>query len=359
VAILRSFASQLYGEVRWPATTWLETCVLNSGVPFDVLLDEDFERKTDPLASHQLVVVSAASCLPRPVVAGLGRFAARGGAILTDAETTVALPGAQVLRRSAAAGPPARPPRGGEGKAPEALDGGAAEAVAALAETGGLEGLPEPAFTDAFEASVTPEARSLSPFTWLNLLEAEGACYLGVVNDLRVHGPMYGHFGTVREAGVPHNALVRFASALGAAAYDLISHEPVPLAASGTSTSVALDLPPGGARVLVLLPAPIAGLEVEAELAPAQWGDHRGRQVVVRALLLDDQGRIVPGLIPATLTWLHPDGSRSDFSHHTVFRRGVLECALPVLANGPRGTWRVQVLERGSGRTAEAAVLVR
>lgn len=360
LAILRSFASQLYGDVRWPGTTWLETCVLNSGIPFDVLLDEDFERKEDPLATHQLVAVSAAACLTRPVLAGLTRFAARGGTLVTDPETRVALPGAVVLRPSDAASAfaPRTPGREPEPRPPPARDDDprVIEAMTARADAGPEPGLPEPAFLEVLETAVSPEARSLSPFTWLNLLEAEGACYLGLVNDLRVQGPMYGHFGMVREVGVPHNALVQVSSALGSIAYDLLSHEAIPLAASGRSATLDLDLPPAGARVLILLPAPVARLQLQAGLTPAEWGDHRGRQVALRALLLDDQDRIVPGLVPATVTWLHPDGSRSDFSHHTVFRRGVLETTLPVLSNGPAGTWRLQVLERASGRSAEVAV---
>jgi hypothetical protein len=232
--------------------------------------------------------------------------------------------------------------------------------MATALRAGGSQGLAEPAFLEIFDTTVNPEARTLSPFTWLNLLEAEGACYLGVVNNLRVQGPLYGHFGAVRETGVPHRALVRFHAALGSVAYDLLRHEPVALSdVVDAASTVALDLPPGGARLLVLLPAPIGRLELQAQVEAAQWGDHRGRQVAVHATLLDVQDRIVPGLIPATLTWRHPDGSRSDFSHHTVFRRGVLDCALPVLANGPTGSWQVHVLERASGRSAEVGVSVR
>jgi hypothetical protein len=361
VAILRSFASQLYGDVRWPGTTWLEACVVSSGVPFDLLLDEDFETAADPLASYQLVVVSAAVCLPRLAVEALRRFSARGGVVVTDPETRVALPGAQVLRPADAAGATARPSE--TAMAPKARGSAAdpqmEEAPASPLRAGGPQGLAEPAFLEVFNRAVKPEARTLSPFTWLNLLEAEGACYLGVVNDLRVHGPLYGHFGAVRETGVPHNALVRFEAALGRVAYDLLTQQPVPLSAAGAASRVALDLPPGGARLLVLLPETIGRLELQAQLEPVEWGDHRGRRVAVHATLLDVQGRIVPGLIPATLTWRHPDGSRSDFSHHTVFHRGVLDSALPVLANGPAGAWRVHLLERASGRTAEVEVSVR
>jgi hypothetical protein len=362
VALLRSFASQLYGEVRWPGTTWLETCLLNSGVPFDMLLDEDFETGSDPLAAYQLVVVSAAACLPRPAVEALQRFAARGGVIATDPETRVALPGARVLRPADAAGAGTRPAEATArppAPAGDAADPQVVEAMANPLQAGGPRGLAEPAFLAIFDQAVRPEARTLSPFTWLNLLEAEGVCYIGVVNDLRVHGPLYGHFGTVRETGVPHNALVEFSSGLGSVAYDLLAHQPVPVSAAGPASTVTLDLPPGGARLIVLLPATIGRLELQAQVEPVAWGDHRGRQVAVHATLQDEQGRIVPGLIPATLTWRPPDGSRSDFSHHTAFRRGVLDAALPVLANGPTGTWRLHLLERASGRTAEIAVDVR
>lgn len=363
LAIVRSFASQLYGEVRWPGTTWLENGVLHSGVPFDILLDEDAEGNGDPLADYELVVVSGAACLTRPMVAALTRFSDRGGVVVTDAETRVALPGALVLHATDAAAASTRQLDAAEedlkAAAGAVADPQYVEAMARLAESGALQGMAEPEFLEILNSRLTPEARSLSPFTWLNLLEAEGACYLGVVNDLRVRGPLYGHFGAVREVGVPQSALVALKAALGSVAYDLLDHTQVPLNAAGTTLTADLELAAGGGRVLVLLPAAIGRLDVQAQLVPAAWGDHRGRQVAVRAALLDDQGRIVPGLIPATLTLLHPDGSRSDFSHHTVFRRGVLDTALPILANGPVGTWRLQVQEHASGRTAEAQIPVR
>lgn len=362
LAIVRSFASQLYGDVRWPGTTWLENSAVHCGVPFDLILDEDVEGGGDALSGYQMVVVSAAACLTQPMIAALARCSERGGSVVTDAETRVTIPGALVLRATDAPAASSRRLDAAEGDLKTV--GGVAdpqyvEAMARLAESGALQGLAEPAFLDILDRRLTPEARSLSPFTWLNLLEAEGACYLGVVNDLRVHGPLYGHFGAVRETGVPQSALVSLAASLGSVAYDLVTHEPVALTASGSTLTADLDLAAGGGRVVVLLPAPIGRLDLQAQLVPAAWGDHHGRQIAVHATLLDVENRIVPGLIPATLALVHPDGSRSDFSHHTAFRRGVLDAALPVLANGPVGVWRVQVQERADGRTGEVLVPIR
>ncbi len=63
-----------------------------------------------------------------------------------------------------------------------------------------------------------------------------------------------------------------------------------------------------------------------ASLAHASWGDQEGREVHVLARLSDAQGKAVEGLIPATITIARPDGTRSDYSRHAVFRRGQLDC---------------------------------
>jgi hypothetical protein len=110
---------------------------------------------------------------------------------------------------------------------------------------------------------------------------------------------------------------------------------------------------------VLLLPRPVGALEARAEVGKARWGDHRGREIRITARLADVDGRPVPGLVPATVTVLGPDGSRSDFSRHTVFRRGALECRIPVLQNGSAGDWRILVQERASGREVSNSVRVQ
>lgn len=359
LAMVRSFASQLYSEDPWPATTWLEGNLLHSGVPFDILWDDDPEADPEALAGYRLVVVSAAACLTRPMVEALTRLQSVGGVVLTDSETRVTLPGAVVVQAGDAAAAAAMPygPTGNAAAGTGPV--GAATPPRRPPDSLALAGPGHPEVMSLIERHLDPEARSLSPFTWMNLLEAEGACYLGVVNDLRVHGPLYGHFGLVRESGIAQTARLAIQPHLGAVAYDLVRHQAVPLRHSGAHLMADLDLGPGEGRVLVLLPAAIARLDLAADLQAAEWGDHRGRQIGVRAGLRDAEGRIVPGIIPATITVLHPDGSRNDLSHHTAFRRGLLETALPVPSNAPPGPWRVQVRDHASGRRAEAVVTVR
>jgi len=191
---------------------------------------------------------------------------------------------------------------------------------------------------------------------WLNVLEAEGANYIAVVNNLRTLGPMYGHFGKVREKGVPQTARVVFDRALGDVAYDLVRHEEVAFSMQDGKAELTLDVPAAGGRLLMLLDHPVASLRLTAQVADARWGDQAGREIHIAATLSDIEGKPVEGLVPATITITRPDGGRSDYSQHAVFRRGRLEHRCPVAVNAPQGKWRITVLERATGKTQETVL---
>lgn len=211
----------------------------------------------------------------------------------------------------------------------------------------------ESAFVDFVDEKVDPEARSLTMNTWLNLLEAEGANYIAVVNNLRTLGPMYGHFGKVREQGVPQEGRVVFDPGLGDVAYDLIRHEEVKFDVQDDKAELTLDLPAASGRLLVLLDHPVASLRLTAQVDDTRWGDQTGREIHITAALADDEGGPVEGLIPATITITRPDGQHSDYSRHAVFRRGQLTYHFPIAVNAPNGKWRIAVLERATGKTRE------
>lgn len=360
IAILRSFASQIFREVRWPGNTWLENCAVYGGVPFDVLYDSDFETDADPLAGYRLLIVSRAVCLTRPAHRWIREFSKRGGTVVVDSETLVEIPGAVRLettqsldrfREALAAKEKALQEEGVAVDSPRYV-----EAMSHWAtQQAGPVGV-EPVFVDLIDKNVDPEARTQTMNTWLNVLEADGANYIAVVNNLRTRGPMYGHFGKVREKGVPQTARVVFDPALGAVAYDLVRHEQIAFDVRDGKAELALDVPAAGGRLLVLLDHPLASVRVTAQVGDALWGDQNGREVHVAATLSDAEGRTVEGLIPATITITRPDGRRSDYSRHAVFRRGQLDYRFPVAVNSPHGDWHVTVVERATGKTQTAVV---
>ena len=362
IAILRSFASQIFREVRWPNNTWLENCAVYGGVPFDVLYDSDFETDSDPLASYRMLIVSRAVCLTRPTFRRIREFAKRGGVVVVDPETLVEIPGAICLKPSGSLDQF----REAMAKQEKALqDEGVAvdspryvEAMSRWAtEDRGRNGV-DPAFLDLLDEHVAPEARSLTMNTWLNLLAAEDANYVAVVNNLRTLGPMYGHFGKVREKGIPQTARVVFDPSLGSVAYDLIRHEQIEFTVQDGKAELTLDLPAAGGRLLMLLDRPVASLRVTAQVDDVSWGNQTGHEVQIAATLSDSADRPIKGLIPATITITKPDGQSSDYSQHTVFRNGRLSDHFPVALNAPRGTWRITVIEHASGKTQESLLTI-
>ncbi len=356
LAILRSFASQLYGEVRWPKTPWLETCAVYSGLPFDLLYDEDFEHGGKPLAGYDVVLVPQAVCLTEPVFAALSQFTARGGTVVVDPDTKVEIPGAICLEPTTAAADFEQQLAARE--AAVRAQHGAVDSpqyIEAMEQTANLPSRVEPAFLALLDEKVKAPACSLTPNTWLNLLDAEGVHYLGIVNDLRTVGPMYGHFGKVRETGVPQTALVRYAAELGTVVYDVLSQERLAPETDGKGTCLLeLRLPPAGPRLLLLAEHPIGSMNLKAEQRAANWSGQKGHELRIRATLRDDRRQSFPGLVPAVVTIQRPDGSTDDFSRATVFAKGTLELDLPIPRNLEPGPWTITVQERASGITALA-----
>ncbi|NQT13560.1 MAG: hypothetical protein HQ582_12480 [Planctomycetes bacterium] len=360
IAVLRSFASQIFREVRWPRNSWLENCAVYGGVPFDVLYDSDFEAEADPLAGCRMLIVSRAVCLTRPAYRWICEFSKRGGAVVIDSETLVEIPGAVCLEPTQSLDR-FRDALAEEEKAlqDEGVAVDSPRYVEAMSHWARKDGGPvgvERDFVDLIEKNVDPEARTLTMNTWLNALEADGANYIAVVNNLRTLGPMYGHFGKVREKGVPQTARVVFDPALGAVAYDLVRHEEIALDVQDGKATLTLDVPAAGGRLLVLLDRPVASLRLTAQVGNATWGNQNGHEILVAATLLDADGKPVEGLIPATVTITRPDGRRSDYSRHVVFRRGQLNYRFPVAVNAPRGAWHVTVVERATGKTQRAVL---
>ncbi len=356
VAIVRSFASELHAEIRWPQTTWLENCAVYAGLPFDVLWDEDFEIGPDPLDGYDLVLLSQAVALPEPVHRSLTRFVRRGGTLATDADTLVDIPGAVVLdpgsadrdfeARLAAREEEIRRQHG-RVDSPQYIE--------AMEESASLPSRVDPAFLELLDQKVAAPARSLTPNTWLNLLEAEGVHYLGIVNDLRTRGPMYGHFGKIRETGVPQAAAVRYQERLGRIVYDVLNQEQLAPESDGQGNCLLeLRLPPAGARLLLLADRPIGAVEIEASQETAAWDGQPGRELRIRASLRDSRRRLFPGLVPARIHIIRPDGNEDDFSRAALFENGSLELRLPIPRNLDPGPWTVHIQERAAGLAAQA-----
>ena len=182
----------------------------------------------------------------------------------------------------------------------------------------------------------------------VNLLEADGAHYVALVNDLRVPGRYYGHFGKTREQGVEQTAHVEVDASLGRYAFNLLTGKGVEMkVASQTANAFAVKLPPAGGCVIALL-------QFEPHALAAKVAERTDERVVVEATLADVSGGPLPGRIPCRIDIARPDGSTDDRSCYGALVNGKLRVEWPVPYNAPAGTYKMTITESASGKTGAA-----
>lgn len=350
LAIYRSFAGQMFNNIRWPGGGPLTTVAERVGQPFDILYDQDFEENPKLLDSYKVILAPENTVITEPAAEQLRAFLARGGKLIVDDYFKADLPGmTQVKFEGSKEDLAALSKREQEllaaGVKPgtpayiEAMDQAVAAQVAA--------GAPIARTVEMVRAALQPEATTASSHVCLNFLRAGAANYVVAVNDLRVPGKYYGHFGVVLDQGVPQTVELRLDPALGKVAYALPQARSVALEQRGIRLAAQVDLAAGGGQVLVFLPEPIAKLALSASSPkPA-----RGSMLKLSGQLTGQSGRAVPGIIPLRLTVTNPDGEKSDFSRYSAFTEGAWSLELPVELNATPGTYRAEVTDLASGQT--------
>lgn len=343
VAVVHSLAGLLFGDVRWFDGSTLPDALARSGVPYDLLFDEDFENPALALDNYDLIVLPALKGLPALAVSRLRQAAAGGTRLIADPAFAMAaaLPEARVLAANQAAA----------GRQQELLQ----EELRLLEQHAGRTDAP--AYVEAMEelsrqrpaafAELEALLAGLPRLPWRleqgqafwNMLELDGASYLIAVNDLRVAGPLYGRYGKVREKGLPQRVVFAPQATRFRHAWDLTASQPVP------ADRLILDLAPGSGRIIMLSDTPLGTLRLRLPKTAA-----RGTFFPVEADLPS------AGAIPAEVIFSDPAGQRSSHSHYTLIRNGSLRLRLPAAWNAPAGRWQVEIRELATGQRCSATL---
>ncbi len=351
IAVYKSFAGQLFNGIRWPGPGALGEAVATAGLPFDLLYDQDFEEFPDGLDSYAVVAIPEAPAITASAAAALRAFGERGGIVVVDQHFRAELPGSvrldfsdrgdlEALRRAE------RELLAEYGDASHVLFiEGMEEARRQFAASGGPVAQVAALLREHASGEIGLDSSTVS----LNLLEAGQARYLTAVNSLAEPCAWYGHFGRVRGQGVAQTAELSLAAGLGEVAYRLDTQERLEMATdAGGRRRLRLPLEAGGGAVVMLLPAPIAGVVAPPPAAPVE----RGQSIALAASLISADGKPVPGLVPARIDLVGPDGKPLDGSRYDVFVDGRWALTLPVAFNQPVGVYGLTVTELASGLAA-------
>ncbi len=354
IAIFRSFAAELFNNIRWPAATPLENAVERLQLPFDVLYDEDFETASGILEGYSVLAIPSAPVLPEIAVNAIRRFVDNGGTVVVDEAFGLNLPGVKQFNWTAGKAAE-KELRKAETALRREYDGSDhnnfREGMEALASQFSSASGPTADAVTAMRAALRPEAEIVEGDAFPNLLHASGANYLAIVNTRRVPGVHYGHFGKVLENGVAQTISMAVAPELGSAVYDLLRNEQVILSPTENRSLLRIDLLPAKGRVLVFLPEEIGALES----VPAMTKVNAGGSAVFEVKLSGQSGKALPGLIPAHVETRGPDENLRDETYYTVIENGKLTLEIPVAWNATPGRYSVQIREAASGKTVSVA----
>lgn len=337
IAVVHSLAGLLFGDVRWFDGSTLPDALARSGVPYDLLLDEDFDDPEFSLQQYDLIVLPALKALPATAVSKLRQAAGDGIQIIADPAFAMAtaLPEARVLPANQTAGTRQQELLQEELRLLEQFSG-RTDAPAYVEAMEELSRQRPPAFADLdkllAELPRMPLRRELGQAFW-NILELDGASYLIAINDLRVAGPLYGPYGKVREKGVPQQVVFVPQATRFRYAWDLTTGGAL------SPDRLTLNLAPGSGRIIMLSNTPVGTLQMQLPQS--------ARRGTFFAVAVDLPAA---GGIPAEVIFNDPSGRRSSHSHYTLIRNGALRLRLPAAWDAPIGRWQITIRELATGQ---------
>ncbi len=285
-----------------------------------------------------LLVVAQTFDLPEAVQAGLAAFVGKGGRILVDETTKVAIPGAERLDFAQPLAAVGKPHNWG---APNMVG---VENDVILYER------QHPALATALSAALGDTGRgwlksAAGAAAKVSLLQIDGgaeAQYIVAVNDSWVATQADWH--QVQEKLLPTSALPA-----GWVIYDCTEEK-----ALGPAGPMLCDLSLTTARVFALLPREIKTIALAATQSVAA-----GEPLVVQAAFKDAAGQPLAAVLPFHLALLRPDGQAQAEFYRSTTLAGTFAISLPLPANAPAGQWSVALRSQLTGELATLPVTVK
>jgi hypothetical protein len=179
------------------------------------------------------------------------------------------------------------------------------------------------------------------------------ADYIFAVNDKREYGNYVGQWKRVMEKGLPLEAEFTVGLPFGAA-YDIVKHEPKSFTRVGNGGKFSVSLKPGSGTILVLLPRPVAGVELKAPETIV-----RGEDFTVEAFPADENGKPFKAILPLEVTFTSGETVLPGTGYYATDKEGKLVLRDTAALNMPTGKAVLTVKSLTSGKTVSREILIR
>jgi len=315
-----------------------------------------------------MMVIGQTFAMPEQVNAGLAAFTQKGGRILVDGSTTVALPGAEKMAITFPFTVPGKPH---SWTAPNMV-GSDNDTILFEREYPALAKALSAALGDTGHAWLKSEKGLESRISLLTIDGGRDARYLVAVNDSWVATQADWH--QVRETlspvgGTPHpsplpqgereKALKSGTSPLPSGGEDQgegagrtgFLYDCTDEKALGGMKPFDCDLSRTTARVFAALPREPKGVALSATQS-VKAGD----ELTVAVEFQDAKGKRLEGVLPFHLTLRRPDGTAQAEFYRSTTREGTFAMTVPTAANDPAGKWTVEARSQLTGELATLPV---
>jgi hypothetical protein len=288
-----------------------------------------------------LVVIGQTFALPEKVNAGLSAFTAKGGRILVDGSTTVAIPSAEKLPRDFPFTVPGKPH---SWTAPNMI-GNENETILFEREYPALAKAFSVALGDTGHAWLKSDRGADSRISLMQIDGGRDASYVVAVNDSWVATQADWH--QVKETLAPVAGAAGKPAKAGVL-YDCTAEKPL-----GELKPFECDLSQTTARVFAALPRAIKGVALSATQSVKA-----GNDLAVAVEFQDAEGQRLMGVLPFHLTIRRPDGTAHTELYRSTTKEGTFSLTVPIAANDPLGKWLVEARSQLTGELATLPVEV-
>lgn len=288
-----------------------------------------------------LLVLGQTFPLPEPVRTGLAAFKEKGGRILVDGSTEVAIPGAEKLALTLRFSSPGKP----HNWMTPNMVGNENDSILFDRIYPGLAKAFSEALGTTGHAWLTSDRGVDSKISLLQIDGGRDARYVVAVNDSWVATQADWH--QVRETLSPLPATAGQTSQPGFL-YDCTDEKPL-----GALTSFPCDLSHTTARVLASLPREIATIALSATQSV-----QAGNNLTVAVEFHDAGGQRLQAVLPFHLTLRRSDNAVHGEFYRSTTKDGTFSMTLPTALNDAAGPWTVEIRSQLTGQRASLPITV-
>lgn len=300
IAVLNSFASWIYSDIRWPSYGYLGEAIISTGIPFDVLWDEDFIENPEILDRYDILFLPKTYAITSYTYEGIKKFIQKGGIVIADEDCKIkGIEKVKVFRE-------------------DEID----------------------KIKNFIKENVKLPFKVYGDDVLVNFLTLGEGNYLFIVNDKRDFGKYLGKWGKIKEKGIENRIILNIEKNLGDFLYDLNENKLLAGKEKDNIIEYEIVLKGGEGKILYISKEKLEKFEINLVKSEINKGD---KQKIL--ISLKGEKNLMKGGIPLKIEIIKPDGRLFDMSGFYLCEDGIFDFSFYLPLNTIEGKWKVKIKE--------------